>query len=145
MNILKNSLISYVLDAVGASSSIDSNSTRLDMQGYDGVVFITLIADSVTSGVATLNVQGSAADSDTAMATITGASATKTCVSSTDIDNTLLIVDVFRPLLRYVQGNVTSSAANIAFSHTIAIRYCGSKFPITQGGTVSASTSVVGS
>ena len=143
-NLLSELLISEGLAPVSASSSIDSNTSILDMSGYDGVIFIAPVTDSAATGIASLNVQGSDANSDTAMATLTGATATDTCVTNDDLNNQLLIVDVYRPLNRYIQGNVTSSVANIAYGTVIAIRYKGRKYPISDDATVLASTQVRG-
>lgn len=145
MNLLKNLLIAYGGAAVAAANNTDDNSSRFDMAGYDGILFVTTITDSVQNGVATLTVEANTADSDSGMAAISGAVATKTCAVTDDINGTLLIVDVYRPLKRYVQGVRTSSAANIAFGEIHAIRYQGKKAPVTQGATVSASTQVMGS
>jgi hypothetical protein len=146
MNFVKNFKIDWVLVADAAALNTDANSAILDMKDYDGVVFIVPITDSDATGVATLNVQGDAANADASMATITGATATKTCVLNDDINNMLLIVEVYRPLERYIQGNIVSATANIAFGEMIAIRYKGRKCPITQSTTtVAATTFVIGS
>ena len=145
MNLLKNLQIDYAGAAVGLSSSIDDNTTIFDMQGFDGIMFLTTITDSVTSGIATLKVEENTANSDSGMAAITGASAAKTCASSDDINGKTLIVDVYRPLKRYVQGVRTSSAANIAFGEVQAIRYRGKSKPVTQGATCANSVSAIGS
>jgi len=146
MNLLNNCKFDWVLTSDAAASNTDANSSILDMAGFDGVAFAVAITDSAATGVATLNVQGDAANSDSSMATITGATATKTCVVNDDINNMLLVVVVYRPLERYIQGNIVSATANIAFSDMFAIRYKGKKCPITQDTlTVAASTSVVGS
>lgn len=143
MNLLKNCQIDWVLVSDAAASNTDANSSILDMLGWDGVMFLVAITDSAATGVATLNLQESAANSDSAMAT--KATATATSVSNDDLNSMLLIVDVYRPLLRYVQGNITSATANIAFSDMFAIRYCGKKAPITQSTTtVAASTQAAG-
>lgn len=145
-NLLKNCAIDFVNALVTASDAIDDNSSILDMSGYEGVVFIVTITDSVDTGVASLTAQGSTANSDGAMAAITGAVATATSAANDDLNSTLLIVDVYRPQERYIQGTLASSVANIAYGETIAIRYNGRKAPITQSSTtVSASTTVVGS
>ena len=143
MNILKNCLISEALAPVSASSSIDSNSAILDMAGYEGVIFIVPIEDSVTSGVATLTIQHNTANSDSGMAA-TDAVATVTCVSSDDINQQLLVAELYKPTKRYVQGTVTSSAANIAFGTMIAIRYGPRKGPVTEDATVSDSDLATG-
>lgn len=143
MNLLKNCQIDWVLTSDAAASNTDANSSRLDMLGWDGIVFVVAIVDSVATGVATLNLQSAATDADTNMTT--RATATATSVSNDDLNNMLLIVDVYKPLYRYVQGNITSATANIAFSDMIAIRYRGKKAPITQSTTtVAASTQAAG-
>ncbi len=141
---ISNHIIAEVCAPVSASSSIDSNSDRLDMSGWDGVVFIVPITDSAATGVAKLEAQGNSIDSDTGMTALTGGSATDTCVVNDDLNNKLLIVDVFHPLLRYIQGTLTSATANIAYGNMIAIKYRGRKFPITEDATVLDSASVVG-
>ena len=143
MNLLKRIKIQEVGAPVAAAANTDQNSDRLDMSGWDGVMFIVSITDSVATGVATLTVEQNTSDSDTGMAALSGAVATKTCVVNDDINNQLLIVDVYRPRERYVQGVITSGTANIAFGNTIAIQYQGRKPPVTQPTSVAASTQVV--
>lgn len=143
MNLLKRIKIQEVGAPVAAAANTDQNSDRLDMSGWDGVMFIVPITDSVATGVATLTVEQNTSDSDTGMAALSGAVATKTCVVNDDINNQLLIVDVYRPRERYVQGVITSGTANIAFGNTIAIQYQGRKPPVTQPTSVAASTQVV--
>lgn len=145
MNILSNMQIDFVNAAVAAANNTDDNSSILDMSGWDGVVFMVTITDSVATGVATLTVQENSANSDSGMAAITDAAATATCATDDDLNSKLLIVDVYRPQERYVQGTITSGTANIAFGETIAIRYRGRKVPVTQSSsTVADSTFVVG-
>lgn len=146
MSLLKTSLLDYVGAAVAAADNTDSNSTRLDMSGWDGVVFAVTVTDSVATGVATLTVEQNSADSDSGMAAISGASAAATCAVNDDLNGKLLVVDVFRPTARYIQGVRTSATANIAFGEILAIRYRGRKAPTSQSSsTVAASTFTVGS
>ncbi len=146
MNILKNNKIDFVNAAVALADDTDDNSSRLDMSGYEGVIFMVTIADCVDTGVATLTAQGNSSDSDSGMTAITGAVATATATANDSHNGKLLIVDVYRPVDRYIQGTLTSATANIAFGETIAIRYGVDKSPVSQSSsTVAASTSVVGS
>lgn len=146
MNLLKNAMLDWVNAAVAAGSSIDDNTAIKDMDGYDGILIMVPITDSAATGVAALTIEGNSANSDTGMTAITGAVATATCTVNDDLNNQLLIVDVYRPQTRYVQGVLTSATANIAFGEAVAIRYKGRKMPVTQDTTtVAASTSVVGS
>jgi len=144
MNLLKNCLIKEVCAPVAAANNTDSNSDRLDMSGYDGVCFIVPVTDSAATGIATLTVQQNIIDSDMGMASLSGAVATGTCVANDDLNDKLLIVDVYRPVKRYVQGVITGATANIAFGNMIAIQYKGSKCPITADSSVLQATSVSG-
>lgn len=143
MNLLKNVKVQEVGAPVANASNTDDNSDRLDMANWDGVMFIATITDSAATGVATLTVEQNTADSNTGMAALSGGSSAKTCTVNDDINNTLLIVDVFRPRERYVQGVRTSGTANIAFGSILAIQYSGRKFPITQPASVSTATQAV--
>lgn len=139
----ENVAIDYVGAAVSNASSTDSNSTRLDMQGWNGVVFVTTITDSAATGVATLKVEQNTSDSDTGMAALTGASAAVTCAVNDDVNGKILIVDVREPRERWVQGVRTSATANIAFGEIIAIRYGPRLAPAAASSTTAAAAEVV--
>lgn len=133
--------VRYVGDAVAAGSSIDDNSTIIDMAGYESVMFLTAVTDSAATGVATLVVQESDANSDGGMANVTGAAATKTCVQNDDINETLLVAEYRNPKKRYVQATRTSSVANIAYGEVVAILK-PYRTPAEHGATVSAAAYV---
>lgn len=146
MNLSKNIKIMEVEAPIALADDTDSNTDIIDMSGWDGVVFIVPVTDSVDTGVATLKAEDNSANSDTGMTHITGATATATSVANDDLNNQLLILDVYRPVERYVQGVLTSATANIAFGNTIAILYRGRKAPVTQPtATTLQHTTVVGS
>ncbi|MDA0780668.1 MAG: hypothetical protein PQ612_06000 [Rickettsiales bacterium] len=143
MNLLKNVEFQEVLAPIAAGSSINSDSDIIDMEGFEGVTFITPITDSADTGVATMNIEQNSANSASGMAALSGAIATVTSAANDDINGQLLIVDVYRPKERYLRANLTSATANIAYGNTIAVKYGAKKKPITQGSTVAASTQVV--
>ena len=145
MELFKDVSIREVGAPVAAASNTDSNSDRIDMSGYEGVIFITAITDSVDTGVAVLKAEGNSADSDTGMTLITGASSTATSAANDDLNDQLLIVSVNKPQSRYVQAVRTSATANLAFGSVIAILYGGKKLPESDHSTVLDSAAVVGS
>ena len=126
----------YMGAAVSAGSSIDNNSTRIDMTGYESVTFYTTITDSVATGVATLEIQQSDADSDDDMTAVTGAAASATSATNDDLNGTGLVAELRRPAKRYVQATRKSSVANIAYGEVIAILK-PYRTPATQGATIS--------
>lgn len=121
---------------VAAGSTIDNNSSRIDMADYESVMFIAPITDSVATGVATLTIQSSDADSDDDMADVDGTAATVTSATNDDVNDTALVSELYHPAKRYVQATRTSATANIAFGAVIAILTPRQK-PVTQGATVS--------
>lgn len=134
--LIDNHEIRYVNDAVTAASSTDDNSSIIDMAGYESVMFMVPITDSVANGVATLKIEHNDANSDSGMAAIDGASATVTCAVTGDVNGTMLVAEIRKPAKRYVQAVLTSSAANIAFGATIAVLR-PLRLPAVQGATVS--------
>ena len=139
----ENVEVAYVGAAISNANNTDSNSTRLDMQGWDGVLFVTTITDSAATGVATLKVEQNTSDSDTGMTALTGASAAVTCAVNDDVNGKILIVDVREPRQRYVQAVRTSATANIAFGEVIAIRYGPRLAPAALSSTAAAAAEVV--
>lgn len=140
--LLKDIAIDVVGAPVAAANNTDANSTRLDMTGFEGVIFIAPVTDSVDTGVATLTVEQNTADSDTGMAALAGAVATATSAANDDLNGKALVVEVHRPRERYVQAVRASATANIAFGSVIAIRYGARRVPLADAATILASATV---
>ena len=137
MHGLSNNVEIRVVGApVVAGSSIDNNSSRIDMQNYESVMFVASITDSVATGVATLVIQQNDDDSDTGMTAISGTSATVTSATNDDVNGTALVSEIYHPSKRYVQATRTSATANIAYGDVIAVLVPRQK-PSTNGATVS--------
>lgn len=128
--------VRYVGALVAAGSSIDNNSTIIDMQNYESVMFVAAITDSVATGVATLTIQSSDANSDGAMAAVNGTAISKTCTTNDDINGTVLVSEIYHPDKRYVQATRSSATANIAYGDIVAILKPRQK-PAVNGATVS--------
>lgn len=143
-NLLTGIKISYLKDGVTAGSSIDNDSDILDLAGFEGVLFVSPILDSVATGVATMTVEQNAANSGSGMAALAGAVATATSSTNDDLNGKVLAIDVYRPRERYLRVNRTSATANIAYGDVIAIQYSTRNNPIVQAAAeVAASTVVV--
>lgn len=130
--------------AIAAGSSIDSDGTELDMQNYDGAIFVVAIEDSANTGVATMTIEGSDT-SGSGYAAITGAVATATSAADDDLNTKLLVVDIYRPANRYLHCTLTSATANIAYGTQLQFAYRGRNAPITQiTAEIAQLTSLVG-
>jgi len=107
------------------------------MSGFEGALFCVPIEDSVATGVAALTIEQNSDNSDTGMAALSGAQATATCAENDDLNGTLLIVDVYKPQERYLQGVLTSGTANIAFGTMTVILYESRTKPTSEHSTIS--------
>lgn len=134
--------IEYVHALVASANNTDVTSTVLDMQGYDGVVFIQHVTTGAAAGVATLYAYGHTANAASGAA-ITGATATVT--NGSTYAGTNLIVDVYKPQKRYVYARITSGTDVITFGQCHAIRYKGKMGPLADPTTIAQLTRVVGS
>lgn len=143
MQLAKNSEVRYVGAAVAAANNTDSNSTIVDMAGWDGVIFVTTVTASTATSVVTLKAEQNTANSDTGMAALSGASASATCAVTDDLNGKTLIVSVHQPRERYVQAVRTSATANSAFGQVIAILYGPRTAPTAAASTTAASADTV--
>lgn len=142
MQLSKCCNIEYVHALIASANNTDVYTTVLDMQGYDGVLFFVHITTGAATGVATLYVHAHTANS-TGGSLITGATATVT--NGTTYAGKNLIVDVYKPLKRYVYGRITSGTDVITFGQAHAIRYKGKMGPLADPSTLAALTAVIGS
>lgn len=124
---------------VAAGSTIDNNSSIIDMADYESVTFVAPVADSAATGVATLSIEQSDTDSDGGMTAVAGSSVSATSAVNDDLNDKVLATEVFKPAKRYVQAVRTSATANIAYGSVIALLVPYRK-PAVQGATVLGSS-----
>ena len=139
-SLLNNVKITRVLGAVAAGQAA-SASDILDMQGFEGVLFIAKVADVTNGSVLALAAQQSVINDAGGMATLSG-TVTYTA-DATDADDDLLVLDVYKPMERYVRAVLTSATQDAVKDGVIAIQYGARKVPITQGSTVLDSDTLI--
>ena len=138
MNLSKDVKITVVSPAAtAATTAIDSS--VLDMSGYEGVMFIALTGDVTATCDLTLTVKGNTANHLTVPTPITQAATTLFAAGAADADSKALMVDVYKPALRYVFANLTRATANAVIGGIIAIQYNAKSKPTTQAASVIAS------
>lgn len=131
-NLLKDCEFNFIgIDAVAGTSTLTSD-LAVDMAGFDGVLLIALTGDGTSGTVLTFTALGVATNVVTGGVAIPGAAVTATSVSATDADRKMLILDVYRPQQRYVYTTLARATANCVSNGVIAIKYRGSKCPISQ-------------
>jgi hypothetical protein len=136
-NLLKGCKVS-VIKAPTAAAVGTIVSSILDMQGWEGVMFLVPLTSSLATGTATLKAFVNTANSTSGMAELTG-NAVATCVADDDIKDKALLLDVFKPTKRYIEAKLITAVANIAVSHILAIQYGPRTRPTVQPTSVAAS------
>jgi len=122
MNLSKNVKITQVLVAT-ATGTTTINTSVVDMQGYDGVVFLV----STGSAAADIGVklqQGQVSDGSDA-ADLAGSK------QLSDATQKAFVLDLYQPQERYVRAAIQRTTTT-TIEAAWAIQYCGAKMPINN-------------
>ena len=101
-----------------ADGQTDPDSSSVDMSGFDGVLFVGIVGTITGSGTVTMIAAQSSDDST--FNTLSGASVVATAAADSD---KLLVIDIQRPVDRYVRTSLTRATANSIYGGTLAIQY----------------------
>jgi len=138
MNLSKDIKITVVEAAAGAAQT-ELVTDVLDMTGYEGVMFIALTGDVTVNSVLTLTVKGNTANSVSTPTPVTQKATDAYTAAAADADSKVLMVDLYKPAMRYVFGSLTRTAADAIVGGIIAIQYCAKSKPTSQHASVIAS------
>lgn len=138
MNLSKDIKIT-VVEAAAAAAQTELVTDVLDMSGYEGVMFIAMTGDVTTASVLTLTVKGNSANSVSSPTPVTQKASDAFTADGTSADSKVIIVDVYKPTLRYMFGSLTRTAANAIVGGIIAIQYGANNKPTTHDTSVIAS------
>lgn len=126
----ENVKITRILNGVVAGTS-DQTSTAIDMQGWDGCLFIGAIGALTSTQVTKMLIHHSDASGSGFAAT------TATTAAMGDSDgNKLLMIDVQKPSKQYLKAVIDRGTANAVIDGVIAIQYRGTNLPASNGTTV---------
>lgn len=129
-----------ISNGAAAGTSLVTSDT-FDSANFEDVVIVAKIGTITGAGTATLQVQQGDESDGSDAADITGASAVAT--GSADSDQ-LVVVDVYKPMKRYITVTVTRAAANSEVDGIVAVLKSARSMPVTQDSAhVAASTAVV--
>lgn len=132
-NLSKDIAIDRVQNAAAAGTTTLTTSA-VDMQGFDGVIFVAAFG-TITDGTPAIKARQGAQSNMSDGADLAG---TSTALAITD-DNKLAVLDVCKPTERYVDCQVVRGGSTGAVvDGVIAIRYHANKKPTVQGTTVGA-------
>lgn len=137
MNLSKCCKITVVEAAAGAAQT-ELVTDVLDMQGFEGVMFLALTGDVTSGSVLTLTVKGNTANSVSSPTPVTQKATGAFTAGASDADSKLLLVDVYQPVHRYVFGSLTRTTQDAIVGGIIAIQYGADFQPTTQHASVIA-------
>lgn len=129
-NLLKNVKITRTLGYYSASTT-NRDGSIIDMQGFDGVLFIAMFETLLATGTLELVADHDDLNATGGMNEVTSATVTYT-VPATPISNVCLALDIYKPLKRYVRAGIELGTANAVITGILAIQYKNKKGPITQ-------------
>lgn len=138
MNLSKDVKITVVAP-LAASATTEVLSSVLDMSGFEGVMFVALMGDVLVTSVLTLTAKGNTANSTSTPTPVTQAATAAFTAGAADADSMALMVDIYKPAMRYIFASLTRTVAAAAVGGIIAIQYNGVNKPTTQDVTVIAS------
>ena len=127
-NLSKLGKVTRLSNAVAAGQAT-TNCSSVDMKGFDSVTFYALVGAIDATGTVTLKAQQSTDDSS--FADLLG---TAVAYTATD-DNKVAILEINRPLERYVRPVIITSVANGTIDGVVAIQTRAHNVPVTHDST----------
>ena len=122
------------VEASASAGTTDLTTDILDMQGYDGVLFVVLTGDVSDTSALRLRPWQNTASSTSSPTPVELACTASHTASATDADSKLLAVDVLRPSARYVYAVLERDTANAVINGILAIRYRARSEAVTTTG-----------
>ena len=126
MNLSSHTQIRTGLDY--ASGSTDRNGDVFDTAGFEGVLMCFKFAAIATGAVTSIKAQQGAVSN---MSDATDLAGTAQSVADDD-DNQIFIIDIYKPLERYVRGVVDKDASNATAEMMFYIGYGARELPTTM-------------
>ena len=134
--LLKNVEVQRVSNAVAAGTTTITSSA-VDMSGFGGVTFLVPFGAITANAVTSCKVQQSSDDGGSdAYSDLEGSSVTV----ADDQDNLVCVVEVHKPIKRYLKLIVSRATQNAVVDGIIALKYDPRTQPVTQGATVMAAS-----
>jgi hypothetical protein len=126
-----------------AAGATDVFSSKVDMQGYEGCLFVGNVGTVNSTGKIRLRAYGSASSTATSTSdgftlTTTGSVITTTAGGS----DGELALEVYRPRSRYLSCKVDRLSSSAEYGGTVAYRYGPKTISSTKGSTSALATAV---
>lgn len=115
-----------------AAATTDVESSAVDMQGFEGVMFLAMLGTITSGAVTSIKAQQS---SDNGVADAWSDLEGTAVTVADDDDNQVFGLDIFKPLKRYVRCVVDRGTQNAVVDGVVAMQYGARVAPTTQDAT----------
>lgn len=115
-----------------AAAQTKRTSDIIDMDGYDGVIFVAGLGTLLETGTLDVFVEQNTAKATSGMARLATTTLHTATAANALLAKSCIVVDVFKPRERYLQCNITPDVANAVVLGIVAIRYKAHLAPVTQ-------------
>lgn len=138
MNLIKDVKLTRVMNAVAAGTTAQ-NSSEIDMEGFEGVMFILAVGTLTATQTTSIKAQQTST-TGSGYADLAGS-------GSGDFDdadsNQCAVLDVYKPREQFLRAVVTRGTANAVIDGVFALQYGPGKRPTTQDATTVALNELV--
>ena len=118
------------VDVAATIASANTNGTAMDMQGWDGCLYVFNLGAMVATATFDARIVQSANANMSGATNVTNAALTQVLAATGNTNS--YMIDVWRPTSRYIRSATQPATANTTFS-SVAIRYRASGvLPPTQ-------------
>ena len=128
MNLSKNVKIDQILGYFSAGVT-EKASAILDMSGYEGILFVASFGDILANGTIDVFADGDDENGAGSMAELAGTAAYTVTAAAAALTYSCIVLDVYKPLERYIRCNINPVSENAEILGITAIRYKGKMGP----------------
>lgn len=137
----QNTKTSLAKTTVAAGTTDITDATAIDTAGYEGVRFI--FSFGAITGSAVTSVAACSLDTSSPTPGTDDIAGSKITVADT-ADDTIFILDIHKPVKRYVRPFVKRATQNSVLNSIIAELYGPDKMPVTKDASVTGQTLLAG-
>lgn len=137
MNLLKNVKIDQILGYFAAGVTAKTTDI-IDMQGYDGALFIAEFGTIIEDGTIAVDIYQDTESGGGTMAKVSGTSAHTVTAANAALTQSAIAVDIYKPQERYLEAIVTPAVQNAVILGVTVIRYKGKMGPDANGDLLKA-------
>jgi hypothetical protein len=141
MHLLKDVKITKIENVATAGTSTLTTDV-IDMQGFEGVMILVDLAAVTDDSVLDLIVYNNASNSASGGTAITGGTTGNNTAATSG--NKFMVVDVYRPTLRYVYAEFERATQNAAVGGIYAFQYGAHVKPVSQSSGLLDSAFAIG-